>query len=134
MHCFVKVTSYFQPIFFNDGWIHKQSNRKINYYNIHIIHQPFCRSVCLYFYLPYNSNICSFCLDGCEMQFWDWNEAGGCWPYEPLPHLCSNCHGYGGRAFPGSFWQLGWHVWLLVSNWFQLKVKQSINWMNLHLN
>ena len=59
--------------------------------------------------------ICALYLDRCEVRLRDRNEAGGRRPYEPLPHLCSDCHWRGGRPFPGSFWQLGWHIRLLVS-------------------
>lgn len=73
--------------------------------------------------------VCCLCLGGCKVRVWHRDEAGSRGSHESVAHLRSNRHRCGGRPFPGSFWQLGRHVWLLVRQppqfgWF-------INWQIL---
>lgn len=58
--------------------------------------------------------VCCLCLGGCQVRLWHRDEAGGRGSHESVAHLRSNRHRCGGRPFPGSFWQLGWHIRLLV--------------------
>lgn len=53
-------------------------------------------------------------IDSDPIRLSSWNEARSCRQKESCIHLCCYGNRYGGQSFPGTFWQLGRELWLLV--------------------
>lgn len=98
-------------MFVTAGWCTRHRSLALfsSHVHSHAVNQQLHCNDCLS-WLP----VCCLCLGGCKVWVWHRDEAGGRGSHESVAHLRSNRHRRGGRPFPGSFRQLGWHIRLLV--------------------